>query len=395
MKNLLLFLTSFLFLMACQKEENPKSEETDIPQTSVFATDDGATALNGTKMENFKQLLEKTNLKYISTPYEPHLTASQISEIKKITDNLTVQGDASKTFKNIFDWVHKNIRYNLSDNEPYAVFRNRVAVCQGYANLLKVMLETQNIPAIVVYGNLKDPNARGANDTSLGHAWNYVLINGKWMVSDPTNNRNFKADEFNKYAHLEPMYLNTHLFEDDNFTYAYNEGRLSIRKVKQGNEKLIVPFSVMGFRITAFNPSQELPNTIKEIYIGKNITSLGKNIVGLKEYAGNVEKVLIDIQNPQLEEYKGVIYQKGESLPYLIPNKLQKMELKGIEKVGKNTIFGHNSVTEIIFSKDTKRIEAYAVESCPNLTQVRVHKDTEIQENAFYRCSPNLKIVKF
>lgn len=406
MKHLILSLTAVLLLLSCQKE-TPKTEEilpkkeTENPQTTtsepeknLFIGDDGSTLLNGTPAENFKNIILKMQPKYIGKEYEPKLTSAQIQEIKTLADGLAEKDNPQKTFQNIFTWVHKNIQYNQADNEPYSVFKNRKAVCQGYANLLKVMLATQQIPAMIVYGELKDPNARG-NDTELGHAWNYVLVDGKWIVSDPTNNRNFSVDEFQKYRHLVPLYLNIEINEDENFVYTYREGNLTINQVKKSAEKLVVPFSTMGFQITAFNPMNKLPQNIKEIYLGKNIASLGKNLIGLKENAPNLEQIFVDKNNSSLEEYKGIIYEKGQKLPYFIPAKLQKIEFKGIAEIGKNIIINHSGVTEIIFSSETKKIGAYAVENCTNLKIVRVSRNTELDPQAIYLSGNSYKIERY
>lgn len=406
MKSLILSLFTILLLISCQKEspkneENPQKKETEIiekptseVEKNLFTTDDGSALLNGTSAENFKKIIQKMQPKYIGKEYEPKLTPQQIREIKTLADGLAEKGNPQKTFQNIFNWVHKNIRYNQADNEPYSVFINRKAVCQGYANLLKVMLATQQIPALIVYGELKDPNARG-NDTELGHAWNYVLVDGKWIVSDPTNNRNFSVDEFQKYRHLVPLYLNIEINEDENFIYTYREGNLTINQVKKSAEKLVVPFSAMGFQITGFNPMAKIPQNIKQIYLGKNIISLGENLIGLKENAPNLEQIFIDKNNPSLEEYKGIIYKKNQKIPYFIPAKLQKIELKGIADIGKNIITNHNSVTEIIFSPETKTIGAYAIENCPKLKIVRVSKNTQLHPEAVYLSGNSFKIERY
>lgn len=401
MKNQLLFLLLLSFFFSCQKQQEKETTQPTpvVPnpssQTSLFVSDDGTKPLNGTFAEIFQQILKKVDSKYLSTGYNPSLTEAQWKEIKDETDKLSVAGNQEKTFRNIFSWIYKSLKYDLSDNEAYAVFKNKRAVCQGYANLLKIMLRTQNIPCVIVSGNLKQGGLRG-NDTPLGHAWNYVQINGKWLVSDPTNNGIFEIENVQSYKHLEPLYVDIIVNEDENYVYTYREGFLSLQEVKKAKgERLSVPFSTMGFQINAFNPLKAIPQPIKEIYIGKNILSLGENIIGLKDFGTHIEKISIDPQNPNLEEYKNIVYKKGQETPHFIPQKSKIIELKPIEKVEKGIILNHNSVTEIIFPKNTKHIGAYAVEKCPKLNVVRASTSTEIDKNAFWECGDNLKIVRY
>ena len=124
------------------------------------------------------------------------ITDAQYQEIKTFTDEL-VAGETSDTkiYGTIFNWVVANIRYEWGDNDPYAVFKNRQAVCQGYANLLNVMLHTQSIPVVNINGILKPLG---------GHAWNYVYYANQWWVSDPTNNGRFNLTPTDSYKHLVP-----------------------------------------------------------------------------------------------------------------------------------------------------------------------------------------------
>ena len=169
---------------------------------------------------------------------------------------------ANDKYKTIFDWVKTEVKYTYEvNNDPYPVFKSKQGICQGYANLLKVMLHSQDIPVLIANGLL---NPVG------GHAWNYVYA-GEWFVSDPTNKGHYLMSEFSKYTNLVPLKLDADLFEDEHFVYRFYEEHLSIRRVKKSGRQLIVPFGTNGFQVSAFNPSEPLPDGVEEVYIGRNI----------------------------------------------------------------------------------------------------------------------------
>ena len=87
----------------------------------------------------------------------------------------------------IYEWLALNVSYDnyaaanssvikASEYDSWyaeGVFNNRKAVCEGYAKAFIIMAGLEGIPAVMVTGN--------------GHAWNRVLIDGKWYVVDATH----------------------------------------------------------------------------------------------------------------------------------------------------------------------------------------------------------------
>lgn len=372
-----------IFFYSCEKEN--KVEIEDDPILEQFAVDDGSKDLLGTTAQKFKSLILNVNPSIALKLGPTNITEQQFEEIKRFTDALVGKADEVSKFNLIFDWITKNVSYQASDNEPYSVFKNKRAICQGYANLLKVMLLSQKIPVTVVNGNISD---------GVAHAWNYVYLGGKWIISDPTNGgRQFSVDDHP----TGPTFADIDLFEDEQFIFNYSEGSLNIKAVKNSKKAMIVPFGKSGYKVSSFNPSKELPDETKELYIGKNIISLGENGVGLNVYGKNIEKVSIEATNPVLENYNGVVYRKKDksSIPYYIPAKLQKIEIKPAEVIEKNTIVGHNSVQEVIFAQGTQVIEGYAIENCPQLKKITIPKSVkDIRENAFFNVSKDVQIIR-
>ena len=101
---------------------------------------------------------------------------AQAQEIKTFVDDQIVK-ERRKIIKKqdlFMIGLRKNVRYAGSNDTdiglaPYDVFTKKVAVCGGYSNLYKAMLNAAGIPAIYVIGW-----AGGQ-----GHAWNLVYADGK------------------------------------------------------------------------------------------------------------------------------------------------------------------------------------------------------------------------
>lgn len=63
----------------------------------------------------------------------------------------------------------------------YGCFCSKIAVCEGYAKGFKVMMDKLNIPCVEVVGYVQN------DDGGLeSHAWNYVQVDNKWYLVDPT-----------------------------------------------------------------------------------------------------------------------------------------------------------------------------------------------------------------
>ena len=149
-----------------------------VNPSASFAKDDGSTIYDSpTKL--VADLLTKAGPEIIKGLGYITITEKEYQEIKEFTDQLVKE--VKKPFdiySTIFKWVTTNVEYtNGVNNDPYPVFKNLQGVCQGYANLLSVMLHSQKIYAFIANGIL---NPVG------GHAWNYVYIGGNWYAIDTT-----------------------------------------------------------------------------------------------------------------------------------------------------------------------------------------------------------------
>ena len=392
-----IFCLFFASFFACGDSQNDTPSLPDEPESPTmieginalvnpsasFAKDDGSTIYDSpTKL--VADLLTKAGPEIIKGLGYITITEKEYQEIKEFTDQL-VKG-VKKPFdiySTIFKWVTTNVEYtNGVNNNPYPVFKNLQGVCQGYANLLSVMLHSQKIYAFIANGIL---NPVG------GHAWNYVYID-QWYVSDPTNNGHFLMSDPSSYTHLVPLQLDVNLFEDEKFVFNFYEGHLNIREVKESGKQLIVPFSTNGFQVTSFNPDTELPSNIEEIYIGKNIQTLGESLIGLDIHAPSVKYAFVDTSNQKMESYGQVVYRNA--FTYYVPAAATIIQFKDYDTLGKNILKGHNKVETVVIQAGTKKLEAYAFEDCPNLQKAYIPKETIVDNNAFYGVHNNFKIIR-
>ncbi len=113
----------------------------------------------------------------------------QIIELAQtITRGLETKMEKTKA---IHDWVATNIAYDADSYfdgsyvnkswDAVTVLESRKAICFGYANITAALNRAAGIEAKVIVGEAKP---RSGNWT--GHAWNRVLIDGKWIAQDTT-----------------------------------------------------------------------------------------------------------------------------------------------------------------------------------------------------------------
>ena len=378
----------------------PNTEVAQTLNTRAFAEDDGAKELSGLPADKVNALLDGADSAFATTYANYDLMSLQLQEIKEFTDNLLAQEEnptEARKYRVIYNWVRQNVKYADGEisNEPYDVFINKKAVCQGYANLLNVMLRTQGIWVANSNGYMNN------NGSFFGHAWNYVKYGGKWRLSDPTNSIEYTASETSQYNQkFYPMSLDGNLIENEVMAVNYvNEG-LNLNVVKQADDAFVVPFSVTmndgkKYQISYFSPTQQMPDNVTEVYIGKNIKELGRdNTIGLRNYGPKIEAAHVDPANQFLESVNGIVYQKENYEPLYIPTGMESITLRPCEVIGKNFVYNHPNVEELIIPEGTKKLENWAVENCPNLKVAFVPADTEIDENAFVGVHASFEIVR-
>ena len=110
---------------------------------------------------------------------------SQVEQIKnQIIANKT--GNTYQDIKMVHDYLVDNLEYDTSISRPhiytiYGALINKVCVCEGYARAFKYVMDSLNIPCVMVMG--EGTNSQGQREN---HAWNYVQIDGRWFAIDAT-----------------------------------------------------------------------------------------------------------------------------------------------------------------------------------------------------------------
>ena len=370
---------------------NDQPEYEKFETMSMFPEKDSSTKLSGNIARKVSKLLDIVGPSIGESLPRMMLnmgdiTDEQYAEIKTFTDELVadLNNDLEK-YNAIFKWITTNVKYGMADNRPYEVFISKKGVCQGYANLLNVMLNTQNIPVV---------NVNGWLDPLGGHAWNYVYVNRGWRVSDPTNNGQFTISNYNDYKHLQPWSVDMDIFPTDSTVCSFYDELFNLTRVRKADDVMVVPYSLGGITLACFSPDSLLPANVKEIYIGSNIESLGETMIGLNTYAPNVERVYVDPANKKLEEYKGIVYAKSGSKLLYIPNGLKVVEILPVPVIEKNYIAYLDGVEELIIPAGVNEICAYAIEDCPNLKKAYVPEGVVIDDHAFYGVHADFEIVR-
>lgn len=95
----------------------------------------------------------------------------------------------------VYIWITEHIVYDfealktqkIPDQSASVIFRKRIGVCQGYANLFHELAVKMKLRDEIVIGYSKGYSYRpGDKFTETDHAWNAVKIDGKWRLIDAT-----------------------------------------------------------------------------------------------------------------------------------------------------------------------------------------------------------------
>ncbi|HEX8333365.1 MAG TPA: transglutaminase domain-containing protein, partial [Segetibacter sp.] len=98
----------------------------------------------------------------------------------------------SERVRALFVWVANNINYDVEKvrlkkvqerTTVEDVLKTRMAICQGYAELLIALNKECNINSILVSGYTKQQNG---SISELPHAWVAAEVNNNWYLFDPT-----------------------------------------------------------------------------------------------------------------------------------------------------------------------------------------------------------------
>jgi transglutaminase/protease-like cytokinesis protein 3 len=136
----------------------------------------------------------------------------QFRSYQELTEHLIrPYSSENEKFYSIYKWVTSNISYDVDSfrqnhfpvekTYPDYVFRQRLAVCSGYSQLLSAMAAHAGLEIKLIEGRAYDPsgslNAIVAGDN--GHAWNIVKINGYWYQADSTWDAGYVDEDVTRF----------------------------------------------------------------------------------------------------------------------------------------------------------------------------------------------------
>lgn len=107
------------------------------------------------------------------------------TELYSITSS--VSGSTYDKILQVHNYLIDNVTYDASSDDIeishtlYGALINRVAVCDGYAKAFKYILDDLGISCVEVCGI-----AQNSSGVTESHAWNDVLLDGKWYAIDVT-----------------------------------------------------------------------------------------------------------------------------------------------------------------------------------------------------------------
>lgn len=201
----------------------------------------------------------KRSMSYLENPFvntisSEKLTKKQKMRLKHFADQLCqgAENDYEKT-RRIYQYVVENTYYNdkvkdstkNGNNNPYYVFRKKIAVCEGYVRLLAELLHTQSIPAVHVTG-YADGGYPVKKQVGM-HAWVAIYADGRWFFADPTwdSGNSFTKNGRYKKGKAQDVFFDQNL-ETFSMTHRF-------RNIEAGGIKEGFPISFLNGRVTALS----------------------------------------------------------------------------------------------------------------------------------------------
>lgn len=130
--------------------------------------------------------LNNTNLVYLNSVQNIKWSSSD-KAIQKAQQLVQGKTTDEQKVKAIYNYIVQNVQYDFklagsvsTDYIPSIdnTLTNKKGICYDYSSLFAAMLRSVNIPTKLVMGNTSYVNEY--------HAWNEVLLNGKWVTIDTT-----------------------------------------------------------------------------------------------------------------------------------------------------------------------------------------------------------------
>ena len=310
-----------------------------------------------------------------------NITDSQYQTIRTFTLDLTEKYSSTKDkITAIYQWakdtslkasVGEDAPADLEDNDPYKVFKEKTGVCQGKANLCKTMLAAIDVPCIIAHGYWE----------AEGHAWDFVLCDGKWGIVDASMCQISLDDPSDISSHYKTDSLEAVLYEKDGFEFTYYLGGIGAVGYTGNAERLEIPDSCNGYPVISIAAESQIyyehsfqDITAKELVLPATV----KYGIYLSDYeirsfySKSLESISVDENNPVFASYDGILYSKDYSRIYSVPAGISEVTLKPIEILKKNTLTSLSNLRTLKIGEGTKELVGDAIENCEHLEKVYI-----------------------
>ena len=359
---------------------NTIQNQTKEVDESLFAESDAAECYSRkySLAAGFYRMLARADENVGTTLGMVEITDEQYQEIADEVQYI-IEGCTTddQKFKAIYDWITTNVKYDNDGTNigqtAYFTFTQKLGNCQGYSNLTRVMCYAAGLRALNINGMM---NMGGG--LYAGHAWNYVKVGTRWRVVDTTNKRYFEiASVANYEKELQPLEVDEVLIKREDFDYSWQNGFVSIVKIKQESPIVSIPYSYDGkMQIENVNPTSNVPSSVKELYLPASVSRLGsEDNVGMSYYGTSVEAIHVKSDNTYLYSENGIVYRRnGDEISiYYVPLGMKWITFSNLlTTLDKNALHKHPNAFNVVIPSSVKSIEPWAIEYCPNVKYIYV-----------------------
>ena len=310
-----------------------------------------------------------------------NITDSQYQTIRTFTLDLTEKYSSTKDkITAIYQWakdtslkasVGEDAPADLEDNDPYKVFKEKTGVCQGKANLCKTMLAAIDVPCIIAHGYWE----------TEGHAWDFVLCDGKWGIVDASMWQISLDDPSDISSHYKTDNLESVLYEKDGFEFTYYLGGIGVVGYTGNADCLEIPESCNGRPVISIAAENQIyyehslqDTTAKKLVLPATVQyGIYLSDYEIRSfYSKSLESISVDENNPVFASYDGILYSKDFSRIYSIPANISEITLKPIEIMEKNTLTNLPNLRTLKIGEGTKELQEDAIENCEHLEKVYI-----------------------
>ncbi len=362
------------------------------------------------------------------------MTSTQAATIKACIDKEIVKSGMTDYEKAeaIFQWIRTNI--GVADNStstigiaPYDVFTIKKAVCGGFANLYKAMLNLAGVPAVCITGT----TPQGA------HEWNAIYTEKGWFYSDAIwGYFDIGAEDFLK-DHFVGKVCSASVADDKGNVLGYESGVAVIGTT--GSKNVIVPNMYKDLKVkTVSNELLDKKYGVESIYVGENIENIvvvdSDTLKSVSVASGNVKyaakdgvlftkdmsqlllypsqktsesytipaktteydskmtfsntylkNIQVETGNKKFSSYDGAVYNYNKTQLLTVPHGKTEINIAGTAILDTASLSFKDNLQTVVLEKGITKIPAYAFNNCSNLKKLYIPATvTSISKDALH-----------